>query len=125
MKLVLLKFKLYNLRSDENMNDLNLVKGIGKVSINNLNKLGIYTVDDLINYYPFRYEVLKQTSLEEENVIVSGIIESSVIVNFFKKMNKLSFRLNTNGKLVNVIIFNRGFLKNNLQIGKTVTVIGK
>ena len=107
------------------MKSLQDIKGVGPKTIQILNKLNINNVNDLIEYYPFRYELLKQTSLEEENVIVSGIIESSVIVNFFKKMNRLSFRLNTKGKIVNVIIFNRGFLKNNLQVGKIVTVIGK
>ena len=101
------------------------IKGVGPKTIQILNKLNINNVTDLIEYYPFRYEVLKQTPLNEENVIISGIIESSAIVNFFKKMNKLSFRINARGRIINVVIFNRGFLKNNLQVGKTVTVIGK
>ena len=107
------------------MKKLEDIKGVGPKTIQILNKLNINNVTDLIEYYPFRYEVLKQTTLNEENVIISGIIESSVIANFFKKMNKLSFRLNARGKLISVVIFNRIFLKNNLNIGKWVTVIGK
>ena len=107
------------------MKELNKVKGVGPKTIQILNKLNINNVSDLIEYYPFRYEILKQTSLYEENAIVSGIIESTITVNFFKKINKLSFKLNTNGKLINVVIFNRGFLKNNLYVGKYITVIGK
>ena len=105
--------------------NLNDIKGVGPKTIEFLHKMNINNTNDLIEHYPFRYEILKQTSLYEDKVIVSGIIESPVTLNFFKKINRLSFKINTNDKLVNVIIFNRGFLKNNLYIGKGITVIGK
>ena len=41
--------------------ELKDVKGIGSKSLSLLNKLGIYSVNDLITYYPVRYDVLKQT----------------------------------------------------------------
>ncbi|MBO5182988.1 MAG: ATP-dependent DNA helicase RecG [Bacilli bacterium] len=107
------------------MMQLKDIKGIGPKTIEVLNRLNISNVNDLTLHYPFRYEVLKQTSLYEDKVIVSGIIESTVTLSFFKKMNRLSFKLNVNNKLINVVIFNRGFLKNNLIIGNSITVIGK
>ena len=107
------------------MKQLYDIKGIGPKTINLLNKLNIYNVSDLPEYYPYRYEVLKQTSLTDENVVLSGVIESSVTTNYFKRINRLSFKLNANGRLINVIIFNRAFLKNNLILGKEITVIGK
>ena len=107
------------------MKQLNDIKGIGPKTISLLNKLNIYDINDLIEYYPYRYEILKQTSLNEENVIISGIIESTPVTNYFRKINRLTFKLNIGGKLINVIIYNRAFLKNNLNIGKEITVIGK
>ena len=107
------------------MKQLYDIKGVGPKTIEILNRLDINDISGLLDYYPYRYDVLKQTSLKDENVIVSGIIETIPVINFFKKLNKLSFKLNTKGRLINVIIFNRGFLKNNLNIGKTITVIGK
>ena len=107
------------------MSRLENIKGVGPKTILSLNKLGIYSISDLIEHYPYRYEILKQTSLNEDNVIICGTIESTVTLNFFKKINKITFKLNTNGKLINVVIFNRGFLKNNLILGRTITVIGK
>ncbi|MBO6145212.1 MAG: ATP-dependent DNA helicase RecG [Bacilli bacterium] len=107
------------------MKQLNDIKGIGPKTISLLNKLNIYNINDLIEYYPYRYEILKQTSLNEENVIISGIIESIPVTNYFRKINRLTFKLNIGGKLINVIIYNRAFLKNNLNIGKEITVIGK
>ena len=47
------------------------------------------------------------------------------VSNYFKKMNRLSFKMNKDNKLINVVVFNRVFLKNNLDVGKCVTVIGK
>ena len=101
------------------------IKGIGPKTIESLNKLNINNINDLLEHYPFRYEILKQTTLYEEKVIVSGIIESQVTLNFFRNINKLTFKFNTNDRLINVVIFNRSFLKNNLTIGKKITVIGK
>ena len=107
------------------MMQLKDIKGIGPKTIESLNKLNINNINDLLEHYPFRYEILKQTTLYEEKVIVSGIIESQVTLNFFRNINKLTFKFNTNDRLINVVIFNRSFLKNNLTIGKKITVIGK
>ena len=107
------------------MVELTNIKGIGPKTVSTLNKLGINNVNDLINDYPYRYEILKQTSLYEEKVVVSGIIETIPTISYFKNMNRLSFKFNTSNNLVNVVIFNRAFLKPNLLIGKYITVIGK
>ena len=107
------------------MSELEFIKGIGKATIDKLNKLDIYSVEDLITYYPFRYEVLKKTSLEDEHSVVTGIIESTPTINYFRKINRLNFKVQVDNRLINVVIFNRGFLKNNLTIGKVITLIGK
>lgn len=107
------------------MFDLCMIKGVGEKTEKILNKLNIYNIMDLVTYYPFRYEVLKKTSLDGEKVVISGKIVSTPLISYFKKMNKLSFRLDIDNNIINVVIFNRGFLKNNLNIGKDITVIGK
>jgi len=107
------------------MSELEFIKGIGKATIDKLNKLEIYSVDDLITYYPFRYEVLKKTSLNDEHSVITGTIETIPTLNYFRRINKLSFKLETDNKLINVVIFNRGFLKEHLIVGKIITLIGK
>ena len=107
------------------MNELSNVKGIGKITEQKLNKLNIFSIEDLINYYPFRYDVLKKTSLNNEKVVVVGSIESNITVNYFKNINRLKFKLLTEDKLINVEIYNRMFLKPNLYPSKEITVIGK
>lgn len=107
------------------MFDLCMVKGIGEKTEKILNKLNIYNITDLLTYYPFRYEVLKKTSLNAEKSVISGKIVSAPLISYFKKLNRLSFRLDMGDNIINIVIFNRGFLKNNLNVGKDITVIGK
>ena len=109
----------------EIMSELEFIKGIGNSTISKLNKLDIYSVEDLITFYPFRYEILKKTSLDDEHAVVTGTIESTPTINYFKRINRLKFKLQVEGKIINVIIFNRSFLKQKLQVGKVITVLGK
>lgn len=106
------------------------VKKVGEKSISLLNNLGIYTIDDLVRYYPYRFEILAARNINDEkffdNMVVSGIVESNPIVSFFKRnLNKLSFRCNVQNKIIKVNIFNRAYMKNNISIGDSVTIIGK
>ena len=39
------------------MNELEQIEGIGPKTRELLEKLNIFTIEDLINHYPFRYEV--------------------------------------------------------------------
>ena len=108
-----------------NIEDL---KGVGPKTARLLNKLDIYTTNDLLSYYPYKYNIYHFSDLIEsnDNLIVNAIIESNPTVSYIKKnFNRLSFRANISKKIVNVTIFNRAFLKNNLTIGKNVTLIGK
>ena len=70
------------------MLDVSKVKGIGPKSLMLLNKIGIYTVDDLVTHYPFRYDVLTRSDLknvkEEEKVVIDGKVESVPILLRFK-----------------------------------------
>ena len=109
---------------------LDEIKGIGPKTILSLNSLGIYTLDDLLNYFPYRYNVLKPVSLstasDDDQVLINGYIENPIKVFFIKKnLNKLSFKLNTGTELINVTIFNRAFIKPNLSVGKQISVLGK
>ncbi|MBR2828723.1 MAG: ATP-dependent DNA helicase RecG [Bacilli bacterium] len=112
------------------MPELKDVKGIGPKSLLLLNKLNIFTVEDLVTHYPFRYEILKRDELNKvedgEKIIIDGKIESVPILMRFKAgLNKMNFRLVTASGVVGVSIFNRAFLKTKLLVGSDVIVIGK
>lgn len=112
------------------MAEIKDVKGIGPKSLSLLNKLNIYSVEDLVTHYPFRYDVLKRGSLQEVedegHIIIDGKVESVPILMRFKAgLNKMNFRFVTPSGVVGVSIFNRAFLKKQLEVGTGITVIGK
>ena len=110
--------------------ELKDIKGIGPKSELLLNKLGIMSIDDLITYYPMRYEILKNSNLDnvsnEDKVVVSGRVESiPIVLRFNKNLNKMNFRLTMEDRKIGVSIFNRAFMKTNLKVGTNIIVIGK
>ena len=109
--------------------ELSDIKGLGPKTIIQLNKLGIMNISDLLSYYPYRYQILKVSNineLTEDSGAIVGKIESNPQVLYIKRnLNKLSFRFLTSNKLVNVVIFNRAFLKNKIKINQEISLIGK
>lgn len=108
--------------------DIKKLHQVGEKTSKILNKLGIFTDDDLINYYPYRYNVYNFSNelIDNSTLIINVIIESNPIVSYIKKnFNRLSFRARYNERIFNVVIFNRAYLKTNLTIGKNITIIGK
>ena len=105
------------------------VKGIGPKSEKVLNKMGIFTPDDLISFFPFRYELIERTDIfnlkDRDKIIIDGVIESVPTIFFFGRKDKMNFKLSTTTKIFNVSIFNRGFLKSKLQVGTKISVMGK
>ncbi len=110
--------------------DLLSIKGLGAKTKALLEKLNIYTVEDLLTYYPCRYDFLQRSDLdnlqEADKVIIDGRVESlPIILRFNKGLNKMNFRLASSKHVVGVSIFNRAYLKTQLSIGTNVIVIGK
>ena len=110
--------------------DISVLKGVGPKTEKIFKNNGIMTIEDLISYYPFRYDLIKRSNINElidgDKIIIDGIVESIPNVFYFnKKKNRMSFKINVGEYLFNVIIFNRVFLKNKINIGTTLTIIGK
>lgn len=106
------------------------IKGIGPKTLELLNKVSIYTIDDLVRYYPYRYNIYTPSNIldanTEDTIVVTGIIISQPKVSYIKRnFNRLSFSFETSNININVVIFNRAFLLHNLSIGKSITLIGK
>lgn len=119
-------FVIYNL----DMNDLENLKGLGKKTITELKNLEIYSINDLIEHYPYKYNLLKLNNIDEiedgENIIIEGIVASPPLLRRINpRLNILLFKVNTNRKLINIIIYNRAYIKKNLLLGKEITIFGK
>ena len=106
------------------------IKGIGPKTLKLFQNLNIFTIQDLITYYPYKYKLYHPVTLEnyEENteVLINGYVASDAKIYYIKRnLNKISFRLNNGTKLINVTIFNRPFIKQHLLLNKYISVIGK
>ena len=112
------------------MKELETIKGVGPKTKELLNKIKIYTVEDLLNYYPYRYDIIKRSDLSNlsdgDKIIIDGIVEgqpTTIYIN--KSLKKMIFRISTKTMILNVTLYNRAHLYSDLKSGKEVTIIGK
>lgn len=110
--------------------ELTDVKGIGPKMLNNLNQLNIHTTEDLLTFFPYRYDIFEPINLSDtyngERIAINVIVETTPTVGYIKRnFNKLQFRCMHNSHTMYAVIFNRAFLKPHISINKTVTLIGK
>ncbi|RFU63233.1 ATP-dependent DNA helicase RecG [Peribacillus saganii] len=114
-----------------NINDpVSALKGIGEETANSLNEMNIYTIADLLEHLPYRYEDYRLKDLEdaghEERVTVEGKIHSQPSLMYFgKKKSRLTIKLLAGRNLVSVVFFNQPYLKSKMAINDIVTVTGK
>ncbi|MFC3882612.1 ATP-dependent DNA helicase RecG [Bacillus songklensis] len=106
------------------------IKGIGEETAQSLQQAGVHTVQDLLEYFPFRYEDYQLKDLaevkHEEKATVEGKVHSQPSLAYYgKKRSRLTFRLLVGRYLITVICFNRPYYKTKLEMGQTVTVTGK
>lgn len=105
--------------------DLKVLK-INKNKIEQLNELSIYTVKDIVQHYPYRFEEMLETPLHDESkvIIEAQLIDEPKI--FYKgRFSRLTFHVNYHEEPLTITIFNRHFLKKNMQVGMMLTIIGK
>ncbi len=112
------------------MEDLKNIKGIGPKSLQYLHNLGIYNIDDLVNYYPYKHNLIIlddiKNCMDKQNVVIECIVDSVPLTRRFRaNMSSLTFRAVSNKKMVVIMIFNRAFLKTHLKPGTVITVFGK
>ena len=106
------------------------IKGIGTTIQKKLNNLNIYTINDLQEYYPYKYNYIHISRLVEidENevyMINASVLEVPRIQYIKRNFNKLLFKAICDGEIINVVIFNRAFLKSKLIINNNIVLVGK
>src|SRR5699024_6409725 len=111
-------------------NPVTELKGVGPETATNLAELGIYTIEDLLNHFPFRYEDVRLRDLatveHDDRVTVQGIVHSEPSVMYYgKRKNRLTVHLLVDRYLIKVTFFNRAYLKTKLTPKSVITVSGK
>lgn len=106
------------------------VKGIGEERAKELQALDIHTIEDLLEYFPYRYEDYRIRPLHEvadgEKVTVKGQVYGEPSVQFYgRKKSRLSVRVVVDQTPVKAVWFNRHFIKKQLRSGKELILTGK
>lgn len=106
------------------------IKGIGSETAEALADMGIFSIEDLLEHYPFRYEDYRIRDLthvaHEERLTVEGKIQSEPsLVYYGRKKSRLTIKLLVDNFLIQVIFFNQPYLKQKMSVNETVQVTGK
>ncbi|MFK4567644.1 ATP-dependent DNA helicase RecG [Enterococcus sp. UD-01] len=110
--------------------DIHLLSGVGPKRAENLKELGIQTIEDLLTYYPFRYEDIKEKELNEiqdqEKVTLKGLVVSEPVVSRYGyKKSRMMFRMMQEHAVINVSFFNQPYLKDKVILSEEIAVYGK
>jgi ATP-dependent DNA helicase RecG len=106
------------------------VKGIGAERAADLASLDIYTVQDLLEHFPYRYEDYRVRDLSEaedgEKITIVGTVYGEPVLRFYgKKKSRLTVKVVVDRIVVTAIWFNRQFLKQQLYAGREIMLSGK
>nr|WP_246366883.1 ATP-dependent DNA helicase RecG [Paraliobacillus salinarum] len=109
---------------------INTVDGVGEKLKEQLEEIGIKTVQDLLFYFPNRYENYEIKPLSElihdEKVTIEGQVIGDPIVTYYgRKKSRLVLRIQVEHAIVKGVMFNRPFAKKQLEPGDIVTLTGK
>ncbi len=86
---------------------VSVLPGVGPKRAQTLAELGIFTIEDLLSYYPFRYEDIQEKNLleinDQEKVTLKGVIVSAPVVSRFGyKKSRLQFRMMQDLSLIHI-----------------------
>jgi len=107
-----------------------VLPSVGPKRLEALQDLGISTIEDLLTYFPYRYDDLKSKELAEiqndEKVTLSGTVASEPVVSYFgRHRNRLVFRLLIKNDVVPVTFFNQPWLDKQVVVGEEIAVYGR
>ena len=110
--------------------DICYLKGVGPKKAASLKKLGIASVEDLCEYFPYRHEdrrfLRDIASLRDgETALVSGFVDHIVLNRIRGNLQILKARLTDETGTLSAVWFNQPWLKQQLHEGGEVTVYGK
>ena len=111
--------------------DIRYIKGIGEQRAKSLAKLAIFTLKDLISYFPRAYDdrrgARKICDLADgETVCVEAMIAAAPTLHRIRKgMEIVKTRVVDESGTLDIIFFNQVYMRDNLHVGETYTFFGK
>lgn len=112
------------------LQSVSYLSGVGPKTKEGLAELGIITINDLLHYFPFRYEDLIPKSVNEaadqEKIVIKGIVANSpVIRRFGYKKTILIDPVIVDNESIRVTFFNQPWLKDKFEVGKEIAIYGR
>lgn len=106
------------------------IAGIGEETAEALAEIKVYTIKDLLEYFPYRYEDYRIRDLadvkHDEKVTIEGKVHSEPsLIYYGRKRSRLTVRVLVDKYLVNVVFFNQPYLKKSIEMNAPITVTGK
>ncbi|SDQ61606.1 ATP-dependent DNA helicase RecG [Virgibacillus salinus] len=106
------------------------LKGVGDKFAGNLAEMNLHTVEDLLYYFPNRYDVFEIKPLSEliheDKVTIEGRVVNEPSLTFYgKKKSRLTFNVEVENVAIKAVMFNRAFAKKQINAGDTITLTGK
>ena len=105
--------------------------GVGPKRVQALKSLDIENINDLLTYFPFRYEDLEAKDpaelTDQAKVTLKGTVAAMpVLTRFGRKKNRLNFRLLVDEHtIIPVTFFNQPWLKDQLEVGAELVIYGR
>lgn len=112
------------------MKELRELDGLGPKTEKLFNKIGINNIEDLITFFPRRYDVLARSDMDivgnKDRVVIDGVVEGMpTVVQLSGKLKKIIFRISDGRGIYNIAVYNLVYLMKELKYGVRVIVIGK
>lgn len=109
---------------------LTVLPGVGPKSAEKFTRLGIENLQDLLLYFPFRYEDFKSKNVLEledgEKAVISGLVVTPANVQYYGyKRNRLRFTIKQGEVVLAVNFFNQPYLADKVEVGSTIAIFGK
>lgn len=112
--------------------DVKFVKGVGPNRVVLLNKLGIYTLKDLITYYPREHEDRSKPSkiadlVDGQEALIEGICVSRVNEIRTRRKNMTIYKLIVRDDTETALLtwYNQPYLKQKFKLGEKYAFFGK
>lgn len=109
---------------------ISTLKGVGPKTLENLNALNIFNMEDLLLYLPYRYNdetiINLHEALDGDKITVAGEVYSqATVAHFGRKKSKVSFHVMIDNVAVRVEYFNQLYIKPQVIVGEQVKITGK
>lgn len=111
--------------------DIQYIKGVGEKRARFFNKLGIYTVDDLIHYYPRKYQDWSKTvavsdAPTDEPAFIRATMITPVKESMIRKgMTLYKCNFSDGSNVIHVTLFNNKYLAKSLRTFDEYVLYGK